>query len=540
MKIQNDERLGRTGEEPSLPVLGTAFFLPLICAAAYLNMGPTCCGSNCPPPAPPDFTVSKNSDGEGANSASYSGAVSGNGLHVAFESSATNLGGTIPLGLSSVYVHNINTGETTHVSRWSDGYARDTVMSQDGRFVVYADTESFGATIGLSAVVIRDLDAGTDGIIRYAADSTLGPFYISADARYIAINTTEAIDPADTNGVQDLYLKDRVADTLTRVSVPSGGGQYDVSSGGTIAGYAEWVFYNLFEDDPADDTFVVKQLIPPNEEFTFPGVASGIDASGLRVLYRDQEDYFVFDRTTGTHELVSLDAFGNAVPGCSSARLSGDGRYVALGCEEPMTSHGAYRQTYVRDLQDGSIKLASVNPDGEPADFGRTSPTSIAFNGSAVIMDTEGHNMHSGVGEQVVRVQRGYWDEGVACASDDATCDGVDDDCDGQMDEDYVSQGTSCGVGACASTGSTACSGGQVLDSCVPGTPSGGEACDGVDNNCNGVVDENADRSRSRVKSEAAPLSRRGLAIRPPTAPRWASASRRQAALTQWTTTTTA
>ena len=34
-------------------------------------------------------------------------------------------------------------------------------------------------------------------------------------------------------------------------------------------------------------------------------------------------------------------------------------------------------------------------------------------------------------------------------AADDATWDGVDEDCDGQVDEDYVSQPTTCGTGAC-------------------------------------------------------------------------------------------
>ncbi|HXI03759.1 MAG TPA: MopE-related protein, partial [Candidatus Saccharimonadales bacterium] len=60
-------------------------------------------------------------------------------------------------------------------------------------------------------------------------------------------------------------------------------------------------------------------------------------------------------------------------------------------------------------------------------------------------------------------------------------CDGIDNDCDGVVD----GFATSCGVGACASTGT--CSAGQDL--CTPGTPSP-EACDGIDNNCDGQVDE--------------------------------------------------
>ncbi len=73
-------------------------------------------------------------------------------------------------------------------------------------------------------------------------------------------------------------------------------------------------------------------------------------------------------------------------------------------------------------------------------------------------------------------------------AADDSVCNGVDDDCDGATDDEYVSTATSCGVGACASAGTTSCANGQVQDSCTPGTPVA-EACDGADNDCDGVVD---------------------------------------------------
>jgi RHS repeat-associated protein len=76
-------------------------------------------------------------------------------------------------------------------------------------------------------------------------------------------------------------------------------------------------------------------------------------------------------------------------------------------------------------------------------------------------------------------------------APSDTSCDAVDDDCDGAMDDDYPVHGTICGIGLCSASGSERCVGGQVIDTCLPGAALATDAmCDGLDENCNGSTDE--------------------------------------------------
>jgi hypothetical protein len=68
----------------------------------------------------------------------------------------------------------------------------------------------------------------------------------------------------------------------------------------------------------------------------------------------------------------------------------------------------------------------------------------------------------------------------------EATCDGLDNDCDDSVDEDL---GTiSCGAGVCTNS-VPACTDG-VVPECTPLEASSTEICDGLDNDCDGTTDD--------------------------------------------------
>jgi len=82
-------------------------------------------------------------------------------------------------------------------------------------------------------------------------------------------------------------------------------------------------------------------------------------------------------------------------------------------------------------------------------------------------------------------------DEGLSCSGcvpQDEVCNNRDDDCDGIADNNLTDVGVACGieVGVCTA-GTTSCENGVLV--CDGGQGPSQEVCDGFDNDCNGVVD---------------------------------------------------
>lgn len=100
-----------------------------------------------------------------------------------------------------------------------------------------------------------------------------------------------------------------------------------------------------------------------------------------------QEDVYVHDLEAGTTRLVSVDSDGNQAEGgftgSEHPSISSDGRYVAFTSTQHLVHDTAYRQVYLRDRQEGTTHLVSLDGDGEPAEGGVGS-TAVSADGRSV------------------------------------------------------------------------------------------------------------------------------------------------------------
>jgi hypothetical protein len=131
------------------------------------------------------------------------------------------------------------TGATLRVSVDSsggqgNGPSRAAVISADGRFVAFESSATNlvgGDSNGADDVFLRDLGAGTT--VRVSVDSSGGQASsasavgsISADGRFVGfLSLAPNLVSGDTNGAWDAFIHDTVSGTTARVSVATSGAQ---------------------------------------------------------------------------------------------------------------------------------------------------------------------------------------------------------------------------------------------------------------------------------------------------------------------------
>lgn len=189
--------------------------------------------------------VSVSSTGQEGNNDSSWASTSADGRFVAFESRAYTLVPGDGNGSVDVFVHDRHTGNTTLISAssagvqgWDNSYAPS--ISADGRFVAFwssANNLVSGDTGAADDIFIRDRITGET--TRISVDSSGAEGWddsrecsISATGRMVAFHSeARNLVAGDTNGVRDVFVRDRQTSTTTRISVSSSGTQGNNHSG---------------------------------------------------------------------------------------------------------------------------------------------------------------------------------------------------------------------------------------------------------------------------------------------------------------------
>jgi Tol biopolymer transport system component len=228
--------------------------------------------------------VSRSTSGVPGNDASFSPAVSANGLSIAFASQATNLIARRDRNFDNpdIFVRNLVTRTTNRVSVDSDerqllgcssGGSWGPAVDADASRVVFTFIGS--ASCG-GFVMLRDRAAGETTQIDLAADGSEANSWswasdISADGELVAfVSYGSNLVPNDTNGDpddpltgRDVFVRDVGSMVTTRVSVADGGEQANASSGGGILS-ADGLFVVF---DSAASNLVVSDTNGKNDVF---------------------------------------------------------------------------------------------------------------------------------------------------------------------------------------------------------------------------------------------------------------------------------
>jgi Tol biopolymer transport system component len=178
--------------------------------------------------------------GNDANNGSYEPSLSADGRYVAFYSYASNLVSGDTNNSPDIFVRDMQTGTITRVSVTSAGMqvsmddAEAPKISADGRYIAFVSTATAlvpGDTNNALDVFLHDMQTGQTTRVSVDSTGVQGNDYsftpsISADGRFVAFYSLATnLVPGDTNGVTDVFVHDVLTGETSRVSIDSSGAQ---------------------------------------------------------------------------------------------------------------------------------------------------------------------------------------------------------------------------------------------------------------------------------------------------------------------------
>ncbi|MDW5597778.1 hypothetical protein VSS74_25725, partial [Conexibacter stalactiti] len=361
--------------------------------------------------------------------------ISGDGRRAVFRTSSAGLvPGVTDTTTDHVYVRDTETGATALVTvalggAPGNGPSFHPRISEDGRYVAFYSRATdliADDTNGADDVFVRDLVAGTTTRVSVADDggqltgSSFSPA-ISANGRKVAFTSRNPTAAPGNGGTQDVYLRDLVAGTTTRLSATlDGAATDDVSTSTSLNGDGRYAVFQsratnlvpgdgrrrlgIYLRDVTAGTTTRISITSTGAQIASAATAASISADGRRVSFQaagpavvagDDDRYvdvFVRDLASGQIIRVSRPGAGTINGGSSNASLSADGNTVVFSSEASTLVEGdtnGKRDVFVRDLAADTLERVSVTPDGGESALDSDVPTG----GGAHLLSGDGRHV---------------------------------------------------------------------------------------------------------------------------------------------------
>lgn len=250
---------------------------------------------------------------------------------------------------------------------------------------------------------------------------------ISADGRYVALLSPDALNGTDLNGFNDVYLYDRTTGSYTLVSHGLAGEADDessqpvVSADGSAVAFGSGASNLVTGDTNGVDVFVWKRSTgditlvsrdelggPINDNASSPSISDNgrfvaYQTSASDLVAADTNgapDVFWFDTVSQVQRLVSHRTSGDFdTAGGSSPAISGDGDTVAfVSAADTITARAANGtdDVFAWNGADGSMRLVSDDRNGK-ASNGRSTEPSVSRDGRYVAFTSQASDLVQGV-----------------------------------------------------------------------------------------------------------------------------------------------
>jgi hypothetical protein len=330
-------------------------------------------------------------------------SVSSSGQFVAFYSDADNLVSNDTNGCRDVFVHDLVAGTNILVSVNTNGVSGDGIstaptISAAGRYVAFtsaADDLVAGDTNGTQNVFIRDLQnltttlvsVSTDGIHPGNADS-FSP-QISADGRYVLFQSKASnLAAGSFSGIQNLFFRDLQIGTT--YALTSGG----VNSVSMTPDSQSVAFIGTATGTSGTELYVwnsqsaARTYTNNTASTTSPAVSISPNGQNLAFLANSSALYAVNLVTTN----MSTVSAGTTFSSHAGIQFSSDGRFLVYAGQ---ISPGINQNVYLYDFQAGTNLLVSQNFNSTGAANNNSDSPSISPDGNFIAYRSFANNVVS-------------------------------------------------------------------------------------------------------------------------------------------------